>query len=236
MIYVTSDWHLCHDRSFIYTPRGFNSVEEMNTEIIKRHNSIVTNEDEVYVLGDCCLGGAESLDKSKTLIETFKGKLHIICGNHCTPKRIEIYKTCHNVVEVVYATSFNYKGYHFYLSHFPTLTANLEKESLKQCTICLFGHTHSTDLFYNDIPFMYNVAQDAHECYPVLLDDAIEQMKLKVKECKAQLQNKEEPQVDYQLNKQILVCHTCVYSDNCPGPCIDGACPQYLHYKRIRGI
>jgi hypothetical protein len=34
---------------------------------------------------------------------------------------------------------------------------------------------------------MYNVAQDAHECYPVLLDDAIEQMKLKVKECTAQL-------------------------------------------------
>jgi hypothetical protein len=34
---------------------------------------------------------------------------------------------------------------------------------------------------------MYNVAQDAHNCFPVLLDDAIEDMKQKVKECKEEL-------------------------------------------------
>jgi calcineurin-like phosphoesterase family protein len=67
------------------------------------------------------------------------------------------------------------------------MTANLEKESLKQCTINLFGHTHQTKNFYNDIPFMYHVGMDSHNCTPVLLDDAIEEMKNKVQECKEQL-------------------------------------------------
>lgn len=188
-IFVVSDWHFNHSREFIYGVRGFHSVEEMNEAIIERHNSTVDSDDDVYVLGDLCLGGGEPgiTAKNKALIERMNGRIHIILGNHDTPARQEMYRMCNNVVEVVYATMVHYRGYHFYLSHFPTLTANLEKEPLKQCTINLFGHTHSSDPFYQDMPFMYNCAIDAHNCYPVLLDDAIEHMKLKVKECKEQL-------------------------------------------------
>jgi calcineurin-like phosphoesterase family protein len=81
----------------------------------------------------------------------------------------------------------HYKGYHFYLSHYPTFTSNLEKESLKQCTINLFGHTHQQDNFYQGIPYLYHVGMDSHDCYPVLLDNAIEDMKQEVKKCFEQL-------------------------------------------------
>ena len=50
-------------------------------------------------------------------------------------------------------------------------------------TLNLHGHTHSKDMFYEDRPYMFNVAVDAHNCYPVLLDDIIEHMKNKVNEC-----------------------------------------------------
>lgn len=188
-IWVTSDLHFNHSRAFIYEPRGFQCVEDMNEAIIKRHNSQVSNEDEVYILGDLCLGGggAEMLAKNQALIERLNGRLHIVLGNHDSPARIAMYETCKNVIEVVYATMIHYCGYHFFLSHYPCLTGNLEKEALKQCTCNFFGHTHSKDPFYNDMPFMYNVALDAHNCYPVLLDDAIEHMKAKVKECKEEL-------------------------------------------------
>ena len=161
----------------------------MNEAIIERHNSKVNPEDEVYICGDLCLGGCvEGITaRNQALIERLNGRIHIVLGNHDTPARIEMYRMCKNVVEVVYATMIHYRGYHFYLSHFPTLTANLEKESLKQCTINLFGHSHQKDNFYNDIPFMYHVGVDSHDCYPILLDDAIEEMKNKVKECKEQL-------------------------------------------------
>ena len=80
---------------------------------------------------------------NKTLIGRLNGRLHIIRGNHDTETRVRMYETCANVVDIVkWADMLNYKGYHFYLSHFPTLTGNLEKESLKQCTCNLFGHTH----------------------------------------------------------------------------------------------
>ena len=188
-IFVTSDLHFNHDREVVWGARGFSSVAEMNEAIIERYNSVVSPEDEVYILGDLCLGGGEKgmTAINQALIERLNGRIHIVCGNHCTPARIEMYRFCKNVVEIVYATMVHYKGYHFYLSHFPTLTANLEKEYLKQCTINLFGHTHQRDNFFEDRPYMYHVGCDSHNCFPVLLDDAIEEMKDKVRECKEQL-------------------------------------------------
>ena len=188
-IWLTSDWHFNHSRAFIYEPRGFQSVEEMNEATVERHNSLVAPGDEVYVLGDLCLGGGEAdiAQKNKELIERMNGNLHIILGNHDTPARIKMYATCKNVIDIKYADMIHYSGYHFYLSHFPTLTGNLEKESLKQCTCNLFGHTHQCNNFFEDRPYMYHVGTDSHNCYPVLLDDAIEEMKNKVEECKEQL-------------------------------------------------
>ena len=69
------------------------------------------------------------------------------------------------------------------MTHYPCFTANLEKESLKQCTINLYGHTHQMTNFYQDIPFMYHVGIDSHGCAPVSIDQAILDMKAKVKEC-----------------------------------------------------
>lgn len=140
MIFVTSDWHFSHDREFVYKPRGFNSVEEMNIALVERHNSIVTPEDDVYVLGDLCLGGADSLERNKEFISSMNGKLHIAFGNHCTDSRKKMYAELPNVVETAWAIALKYRKYHFYMSHFPTLTGNLEKESLKQMIINLYGH------------------------------------------------------------------------------------------------
>ena len=190
MIYLTSDLHFNHDREFIYKPRGFDSVWEMNRAIVERWNKTVTETDDVYVLGDCGLGGGgeSALAAIKSFIQQLRGNIHIIRGNHDTDSRVEMYETCYNVVdEVKYADMIKYNGYHFYLSHYPTFTGNLEKETLKQCTCNLYGHTHQQTNFYQDIPFMYHVGVDSHNCYPVSLDTIIEEMNIKAKECFKQL-------------------------------------------------
>lgn len=189
-IYLTSDWHFNHNREFIWKARGFSSIQEMNETIIQRHNALVRPGDDVYVLGDSTLGGGDEqiFIANKTLIERLNGRLHIIRGNHDTDRRVAMYESCKNVVSpVLYADMLHYKGYHFYLSHFPTLTGNLEKESLKQCTCNLFGHTHQTTNFHLDMPYLYHVGVDSHNCYPVSLDDIIQEMNNKVQECFAQL-------------------------------------------------
>ena len=48
-IWVTSDWHFCHNRQFVYVPRGFSSIQEMNEAILTNHNNIVDANDDVYV-------------------------------------------------------------------------------------------------------------------------------------------------------------------------------------------
>ena len=74
-IYLTSDLHLCHNKPFVYEARGFDSIEEMNEEYVKRWNDTVNEEDDVYVLGDLVLNDPEvGIEYLKKL----KGKIHIV--------------------------------------------------------------------------------------------------------------------------------------------------------------
>ena len=179
-IFFTSDWHFNHNREFVWGARGFSSVQEMNEEIIIRHNQIVYPDDIVYVLGDNCLGGGseETLAANKELIECLNGKLIFINGNHDTDKRIEMYRSCKNCVDAGKdAMRLKYGKYHFFLSHFPMLTANYD-EGPKQVLLNLHGHTHQTTNFMPGLWSNYHVGMDSHDCYPVLLDNIIEEIKM----------------------------------------------------------
>lgn len=183
MIWLTSDLHFNHDKEFIWKARGFNSVQEMNSAIVERYREVVKPEDTIYILGDLMMG--QKIDENLDLIKSLPGQIVIIRGNHDTDNRVSLYKSFG--VPVYDALSLKYNGYHFYLSHYPTLTGNLEKESLKQCTLNLFGHTHQQGNFFYDLPYMYHVGVDSHNCYPVSIDTVIEDMKQKVQECKDML-------------------------------------------------
>ena len=79
-------------------------------------------------------------------------------------------------------------GYNIYLSHYPTYTSYIENMApLKQHMLNFHGHTHSKDKFYQDIPFMYNVALDAHNNAPVSFDEIISDIEAKANECIAML-------------------------------------------------
>ena len=179
MIYFSSDLHLNHSKPFIYEARGFENIHEMNNTIIKNFNSIVTYEDDLYLLGDNFLG---DLEDGLKLFKQLPGKIHLIWGNHCTDNRKMAMSQCHNVVEVVgFAGMLHYNKYHFYLSHFPTITTNFDdyQKPLKQRTLCLAGHTHSIEKF--EPCGSYNVAVDAHNCFPVPIEEIIKDFKDKFK-------------------------------------------------------
>ena len=187
-IFATSDLHFCHNREFIWGARGFKSIEEHDAEIIKRWNEVVTAEDDVYILGDLMLG-----DNAHGIhcLSQLNGKLHILTGNHCTSARQKLYHTLENMVEFCgYATTIKYKKKQLYLSHYPTITSNMEANP-HQAVFNLYGHTHQTTNFYNGQPFMYHVGVDSHNCYPVLLDDVITEIKNEIDACITALGEKE---------------------------------------------
>jgi calcineurin-like phosphoesterase family protein len=187
MIYVSSDLHFGHDRGFIYEPRGFSSIQEHDEAIIERFNSVVRPDDDLYLLGDQMLGDNEhGLDCLRQL----NGKLHILFGNHDTDTRKGLYLLdLSNAVEILgYAEMLKYRKWRFYLSHYPTITDNLNDISKPWEQVkCLYGHTHQKTNFYNDNPLLYHVGVDSHDCYPVSIDQIVEDIKMKFLECKEML-------------------------------------------------
>ena len=189
-VFFTSDLHFQHQRGFLYEPRGFHSIEEHDEAIVDRWNNVVRPQDTVYILGDVMLNNN---DKGIELLNRLNGEFWFIRGNHDTDERVRrIREECKNIYHPLenvdsfmpYAYLKKINGYKFYMSHYPTFTSNLENMApLKHHTINLFGHIHQKARFYNDVPFMYNVSMDAHNCTPVHFDEVISDINAKVDEC-----------------------------------------------------
>lgn len=181
-IFITSDLHFGHDREFIWGARGYADVNEMNIKQLEKFNSVVTDEDEVWILGDSLLGNAE---EGLKYLKQLKGKIHICLGNHDTATREKIFKDLGWDVQL--CARLKYKKLNFYLSHYPTITHNLEEKEIWQVVINLFGHTHQTTNFYHDDPWMYHVGVDSHDGYPVSLDQIILDVKAEMQKCEEML-------------------------------------------------
>ena len=184
MIYFTSDTHFNHDREFVYGPRGFKTIQEMNEVLIKNWNETVGPEDDIYVLGDFFLGS--DINYIREVLDRLNGRIHLVVGNHDTPAKVTEYTAWNNIVEIADALRIRYKKKEFFLCHYPVLTASLEQDP-KRAVINLFGHTHSKEKFYEDRPYMYNVAADANDNHPVSIDEILVAFDAKVNECIAQL-------------------------------------------------
>jgi calcineurin-like phosphoesterase family protein len=174
-IYLTSDLHFGHTKEFLWGPRGFTSSAIHDEAIIANWNSVVGPEDEVYVLGDLMLGDYEY---GLSCLQRLNGTIHVVRGNHDTDNRWARYHDIPHINPIGWAHVLRYRKYLFHLSHWPTDTANYDDDKpLKAKLIGLSGHTHKPEKFHNGNILKYNVALDAHNNYPVLLDDIIEDIK-----------------------------------------------------------
>jgi len=170
-LYLTSDTHFCHTPNFLWEPRGFSSVEEMNEAIVERWNKVVKPNDRVIHLGDVMLSDTE---KGLEYFKRLNGEICLIFGNHDSPRRQEELAKLPNVIILGYAHVFKYKKLTFYVSHYPTLTGNYDEKYFSQHVINLHGHTHQqANFLYPNNPFIYHVGVDSHNCTPVHIDEVI---------------------------------------------------------------
>ncbi len=80
----TSDYHFSHFNIIRYCKRPFETAEEMNETIIRKHNERVKPDDTVFFLGDFIFkGGKEGgVEKYRQFEERLNGKFIFIKGNH----------------------------------------------------------------------------------------------------------------------------------------------------------
>lgn len=170
-VFFTSDLHLCHNKEFIYNPRGFSSIDEHDRTIMNNWNSVVAPEDTVYVLGDIIMGDDRVGGIKK--LEQLNGTIVLCRGNHDTDsKMIDYVKKCRNVNQTImgsetYANIVRLGKWSFYICHFPTMIGDFDFLKSGHKKFCLHGHTHSKDKFQFISGCCYNVALDAHNNYPV---------------------------------------------------------------------
>ena len=170
-IFLTSDTHFGHRPEFLWKPRGFSSVEEMDEAIIENWNKIVKPNDMVIHLGDIMLNDNEhGLECFKRL----NGQISITWGNHDSDARKALFCALHNVTPLGYAHVFKYNNLSIYVSHYPTLTANFDQKHFSRHVLALHGHTHQqTNWLDLKNPFLYHVGVDSHNCTPVHIDEVI---------------------------------------------------------------
>ena len=79
-IFFTSDLHFGHENVLRFDNRPFETVEEMDDELIKRWNDKVAKGDLVYVLGD--LIWKTATNEAVQIIKRLNGQIILIKGNH----------------------------------------------------------------------------------------------------------------------------------------------------------
>lgn len=79
-VFFTSDLHLGHENVIRFDHRPFISVDEMDSELIRRWNAKVSKGDLVYVLGDLIWKSRNS--DAHELIKSLNGQIILIRGNH----------------------------------------------------------------------------------------------------------------------------------------------------------
>lgn len=176
-IYFTSDLHFGHDKEFLWGgARGFSSSQEHDEAVIERINSVVKPDDQLFILGDLMLGA--DYEPSLKKISALHGHKTLIYGNHDSPTKISQYRQHHLMVQDGYAMPWTFAKVKFMLSHYPMITANFDDDKKPwQRVYNLCGHTHTINKFWHWEFGCYHVELDAHDCYPVSIEQIIEDMR-----------------------------------------------------------
>ena len=139
--WLTSDLHFWHKNICKYCNRPFETVEQMNEEIINRYNSVISEDDTVFILGDLGFCGIEKL---RVVISQLKGHIIVIQGNHDPDKTIKtlleegLIEECHKLLHVIVEGDKECPDQELTLCHFPMIDwYNKEKGAWM-----IHGHQH----------------------------------------------------------------------------------------------
>lgn len=172
-VFITSDTHFGHAgvTKFLRDDgtklRPWDSVEEMDEEMVKRWNETVKPNDKVYHLGDVVINR-----KALSLMHRLNGDKVLIKGNH------DIFKLTD------YTEHFrDIRAYHvmngLILSHIPVHESNLYRFG---CNI--HGHLHSNRVMMTDQygvtkidPRYFCACVEQTDFRPILFEDVLERIK-----------------------------------------------------------
>ncbi|AWN03997.1 phosphoesterase [Rhodococcus phage Peregrin] len=151
----SSDQHFWHANILEFDDRPFKSIEEMNEEIVARHNSVVAQDDEYHNVGDVLLG--QGFAEHLSIIGRLNGIRKLYPGNHDRVSHVNkqkyraLYWDAYSEYFEIMPDNFqvNLQGTTFNISHFPYDGDHLKEEryvdkrAVDNGLPLIHGHTHS---------------------------------------------------------------------------------------------
>ena len=167
-IWFTADFHLGHKNIIRYCNRPFQTIEEMNREILERLNSRVKANDILYFLGDFCIGSKARAAELRRKIRC--KKIFALGGNHDkeTRKLTQEFTWLNDLAEV------SLNGQRIVLCHYAMRVWNQSSRGAWH----LYGHSHGK-LPAPDTSLSMDVGVDTHDFRPWHFDEIQERMKAK---------------------------------------------------------
>lgn len=134
-IWFTSDTHLNHANFINFTledgspARPFKTVEEMNETLIQNWNSVVTEQDHIWHLGDVIMGPTSEFP---SILSRLNGKKRMLLGNHDRLKGTELIRFFQKV-ELWRI----FKEHNFICTHVP-----IHPSTFRKVEFNVHGHIH----------------------------------------------------------------------------------------------
>lgn len=181
--FVTSDLHFDHKNIIKYCPesRGhLKSIDHMNETIISNINSVVGEEDTLYILGDICFS---SPDKGVEFLKRINGHKVIVWGNHDKKLRQStVFETNKGLMGVVDTRDyleiehkFNGKIYDICMMHFPIFNHHRAHHG----SLHFHGHGHARFADRNtfgEYKRVMDIGVDGNGLVPHDIDDLCSEM------------------------------------------------------------
>ena len=166
MIFYIADPHFDYEPVLAGGSRPFDSIQEMNDQLVRNWNAAVSDEDTVYLIGDIC-GHGQSIPGQ--YLAKLRGKKHLIRGNHdtglaCQQNLFDYFESVTDYLEI------DDRGIHVVLCHYPVVY--LQKGYM------IHGHIHSAKMevyqVLKPLSRVMNASVDINHFKPVTLEELIE--------------------------------------------------------------
>lgn len=162
--WFTSDHHFGHENIIEFQPRPFSSLEEMDEELVKRHNEVVHPNDVVWHLGDFTM--RTRAGEVARMFKRLNGMFYVVPGNHdYWIKSLDLGNLAHKLAILPLIHKVRIDGLRFILCHYAMRRWDRREKGYRH----LYGHSHGA-IESSRYPGSMDVGVDCNNYYPFSLE------------------------------------------------------------------